>query len=84
VRVHSAKLLITASFVMMLSICLIIGSLWISFGLVFETTAEARGAFEIIMTSASIVWSAISLIILLYFVRQVRGIMKRARHEGKT
>ena len=84
-RFHPAKILISSSLMMMMAMYLIIGSLWIVFGLVFESTLiEEHPSFEIIMTSASILWSAVSLVISLYFINQVRRIMKRVRHEGKT
>jgi len=70
---------------MMMGMYLAIGSLWIVFGLVFESAMlDKLPSFGIIITSASIVWSAISLVISIYFIHQVRGILKRVRHEGKT
>ncbi|HUI30199.1 MAG TPA: hypothetical protein VLX91_08270 [Candidatus Acidoferrales bacterium] len=85
VHYHPAKILITSSFMMMMTIYLVIGSLWVAFGLAFELTlVEEHQSFEIVMTSVSILWSAVSLIISLYFINQVRRIMKRVRHEGKT
>lgn len=84
-RVHFAKILINSSFMMMMGMYLIVGSLWIGFGLAFEATmVGGRASFGIVITTASILWSAISLIISLYFIHQARRIMKRLRHEGKT
>ncbi len=84
-RFHPAKTLITSSIMMMMAMYLIIGSLWIIFGLTFESVmVERLPSFGIVVTSASILWSAISLIISLYFIHQVRKIMRRIRHEGKT
>jgi len=82
---HPSKILITGSFTMMMTMYLIIGSLWIGFGVSFEVIMIGKyPSFEIVITIASILWSAISLIISLYFINQVRRIMKRVRHEGKT
>lgn len=84
-HIHFAKILINSSFMMMMAMYLIMGSLWIGFGLAFEATMVGeRALFGIVITSASILWSAISLIISLYFIHQARRIMKRLRHEGKT
>ncbi len=70
---------------MMMGMYLIIGSLWIAFGLAFETVMlERLPAFGVVITSASIVWSAVSLMISVYYIHQVRRIIKRVRHEGKT
>ncbi len=70
---------------MMMTMYLIIGSLWVTFGLAFESVVIERfPSFGIVITSVSILWSAISLMISLYFIHQVRRIMKRVRHEGKT
>jgi len=70
---------------MMMAIYLVIGSLWIVFGLAFEATLTAEHrSFEIVMTSVSILWSAISLMISIYFIRQLRAVMRRAKHERKT
>jgi len=69
---------------MMMAMYLIIGSLWIMFGLAFESTMTDKfPSLGIIVTSASILWSAISLVISIYFIHQVRAI-KRIRHERKT
>lgn len=82
---HHAKTLITGSIMMMMAMYLIIGSLWIIFGIAFESAASVTlQSYGIVITSASIVWSAISLIISIYFIHQVRSISKKARHEGKT
>jgi uncharacterized membrane protein len=85
VHFHSAKILIASSFMMMMAMYLVIGSLWIVFGLAYETTlVEKHPPFEIVMTSVSILWSAISLMISIYFIRQLRGVIRRAKHERKT
>lgn len=82
---HHAKSLITGSIMMMMSMYLIIGSLWIIFGVAFESAAPVTyPSYGIIITSASIVWSAVSLFISLYFIHQVRLIIKRTKHAGKT
>lgn len=82
---HPSKVLITGSFTMMMTMYLIIGSLWIGFGVSFEAIMiEQHPSFGVVMTIASILWSAISLIVSLYFIHQVRRIMKRVRHERKT
>ena len=82
---HPAKMLISSSIMMMMAMYLIIGSLWIIFGVAFESAAlDKFPSYGVVITSASIVWSAISLIISIYFIHQVRVIMKRARHERKT
>lgn len=82
---HPAKMLITSSIMMMMAVYLIIGSLWIIFGVAFESAAAVKlPSYGIVITSASIVWSAISLIISIYFIHQVRSIIKRVKHEGKT
>ncbi len=83
-HLHAAKTLITGSIMMMMSMYLIIGSLWIMFGLVFESSMDTKlPSFGIVITSASILWSAISLVISIYFIHQVR-VIKRVKHEGKT
>ncbi len=70
---------------MMMTMYLIIGSLWIGFGVSFEALmVDHHSSLGIVVTIASILWSAVSLIISLYFINQVRRIMKRVRHERKT
>lgn len=70
---------------MMMAMYLIIGSLWIIFGLAFQSAmTEKFPSFGIVITSASIIWSAISLIISIYFIHQARRIIRRVRHEGKA
>ncbi len=70
---------------MMMAMYLIIGSLWIIFGLAFESTVEEKiPSYGIVITSASIIWSAISLIISIYFIHQARGIIRRVRNAGKN
>lgn len=82
---HHAKILITGSITMMMGMYLIIGSLWIIFGIVFETAAIDRvPSYGIVITSASVVWSAISMIISFYFIHQVRQISRRISHERKA
>ncbi len=81
---HPAKTLIASSIMMMMAVYLIIGSLWVIFGIAFESAAVTLPSYGIVITTASIVWSAISLIISIYFIHQVRSIMKRVKHEGKT
>ncbi len=82
---HHAKSLITASITMMMGVYLIMGSLWIIFGVAFESAATVTyPEYGIVITSASIVWSAVSLFISLYFIHQVRSIIKRTKHAGKT
>ncbi len=81
---HPAKTLITGSIMMMMAMYLIIGSLWVIFGVAFESAMSTVPSYGIVMTSASIVWSAISLIISVYFIHQVRSLTKRVKHEGKT
>ncbi len=84
-HVHPAKTLIASSIMMMMAMYLIIGSMWIIFGVTFESTATVTlPSFGIVITSASIVWSVISLIISIYFIHQVRLITKRVKHERKT
>ncbi len=84
-RFHPAKMLITGSVMMMMAVYLVIGSLWIMFGLVFQSTVAGKfPSFGIVITSASIIWSAISLIISIYFILQARRIIRRVRHEGKA
>ena len=83
-HLHVAKKLITSSIMMMMAMYLIIGSLWIMFGLAFESSmANKFPSLGVVITSASIIWSAISLFISIYFIHQVR-VIKRIRHEGKT
>lgn len=82
---HHAKTLISGSVMMMLAMYLIIGSLWIIFGVAFESAApNTYPSYGIVITSASIVWSAVSLFISIYFIHQVRSIIKRTKHAGKT
>lgn len=77
-------MLIRSGIMMVMMMCLIIGSLWIMFGLAFEPVMTERFPwYGIVITSASILWSAISLAISIYFIHQV-FVIKRARHEGKT
>lgn len=84
-RFHHARTLITSSIMMMMAMYLIIGSLWILFGIAFESAASNTiHSYGIVMTSASIVWSAVSLIISIYFIHQVRSIIKRTKHAGKA
>jgi len=81
-----SKTLISGSVMMMMAVYLVIGSLWITFGLVFETTGAFYGkpGYGIVITTASIIWSAISLVIAIYFIHRARVIIKRVRHEGKA
>ena len=84
-RFHPARMLITGSVMMMMAIYLVIGSLWIIFGLAFQSTmVEKFSTYGVVITSASIVWSATSLIISIYFIHQARRIIKRVRNEGKA
>lgn len=83
-HLHMAKVLITGSIMMMMAMYLVIGSLWIMFGLALESTMGDRfPSLGIVITTASILWSGISLFISIYFIHQVR-VIKRIRHEGKT
>ncbi len=82
---HHAKILITGSIMMMMAMYLIIGSMWIIFGIAFESAASVTvPSYGVVITSASIVWSAISLTISVYFIHQVRSIIRKARHEAKA
>ncbi len=82
---HHAKALITGSVMMMMAMYLIIGSMWIMFGVAFESAVPFTvPSYGIVITSASIVWSAISLIISVYFIHQVRTIIRKAKHEAKA
>ncbi len=84
-HVHTAKNFVAATVMLVMSIYLIIGSLWIIFGTVLEPViAQSHPGFRILLTSLSIVWSAISLIIAIYFIHKVRTIIKRVKHAGKA
>lgn len=80
-----ARLMTGSSIMMLMSMLLIIGSMWIVFGLVVEPViVQNHPDFAVILTIASIVWTTISLLIAFFFIHRVRSILKRARHEGKT
>ncbi|MCL5267616.1 MAG: hypothetical protein M1469_05895 [Bacteroidetes bacterium] len=82
---HLARVLNGSRVLMMLAIYLVIGSLWITFGLVLEPAmVQNHPEFGIVMTLASIVWTAISLIFAVYFIHKLRVVIKRVRHEGKA
>ncbi len=84
-HIHPAKTLIDGGVMMMMSVYLVIGSLWIIFGIVLEPIiAKTHPEFRIVLTSVSIVWSTISLIISVYFIHKVRTIVRRVKHAGKT
>ncbi|MGC8594295.1 MAG: hypothetical protein ACP5US_04140 [Candidatus Kryptoniota bacterium] len=85
IHIHTARLLTTGGTMMLMSFYLVIGSLWIIFGLVYELSPlEKMASFNVIMTSASIIWSAISAVIALVFVGQSRKLLRKLRHERKA
>ncbi|MCL5035024.1 MAG: hypothetical protein M1395_07980 [Bacteroidetes bacterium] len=82
---HPARVLNSGRILMMTAVYLVIGSLWITFGLVLEPAlVRNHPEIGIIMAVASIVWAAISLIFAVYFIHKLRVEIRRVRHEGKA
>ncbi len=82
---HLTRLMNGSRVLMLMAVYLVIGSLWITFGLALEPVLiQDHPSFGVVLTCASIVWSAISLILAVYFIHRLRVVLRRAKHEGKA